>query len=172
MFLFTHPISYTPPHTCPNALLVCNSPPSREAGALTASAFDPGVVAYAAGTNCGKGWDITGTYYPPPTYLHENTRAVVELLDGARHRGRRSTTGCSATIRAQQVMTTGGGMALTRYPAAAQTRMKAALGLEDLLWHTPVAPTATRRATARLLLAGAEHARGRCGSSRCSRRGR
>lgn len=141
-FLLTHPISYTPPHTCPNALLVCNSPPSREAGGLTAWAYDPGVLAYAAGTNCGKGWDVTGTYYPPPTYLHEHTRAVVELLDGP-------DTVVVIYDRVfcddprTQVMTSGGGMALTRYPAAAQARMKAALGLKDLLFHTPVKPTLT-----------------------------
>ena len=141
-FILDHPISYTPPHVCPNALLVCNSAPSREQGALTEYASGD-TFAYAAGTNCGKGPDITGTYYPPPTYLHENTRAIFELLDGPDTViviwDRVYTDDPRVQLRSN------GSPAIERYPAAAQSRMKAALGLKDILFHTPVSPTLEER---------------------------
>ncbi|HJW68354.1 MAG TPA: hypothetical protein VJ829_03260 [Candidatus Binatia bacterium] len=139
-FLLDQPQGYMPSIECGNVLLVCASGPSREAGALTASAYAPDAIAYTAGTNCGMGPDIARKYYlPPPTYLHEHTRAVFELLDGP----------ASILVIADRVHTddprqqtqANGTPSLLRYPKAAQTRMSAARGLVDVLWHMPVPPT-------------------------------
>ena len=141
-FLLDYVVGYSASPQCYNQLLICGGPPSREAGALTEAAAEAGVFAYAAGTNCGMGLGVT-TYYPPPTYLHELTRSVFELLDGD----------ATVLVIVDRVHTddprtqlrSNGLPAIDRYPAAVQTQMQAALGLKDLLFHTPVAPELTGR---------------------------
>jgi hypothetical protein len=150
-FLLDRPLGYQADPRFGNTVLIKGMGPSFETGGLIAAAFQPAAIAYAAGVNAGIGPSVYYGYgLPVPTYLHENSRAVFQPLDGDANVVMivdRVHAEDPLTLKADAWPWPPGYLNPEElyYPTELE-KFKRARGLKDWIWHMPVAPTVTQKA--------------------------
>lgn len=131
-----HPVGYALEERGYNQSVIMNRCGSKESTETVGFAEGDDYL-YMAGVSAGHGPDIFDGYWDPPApYVHELGRTGVRLGDVIIVHDR-----LHAENPFEQPHGTSGAKAISRYPAAAKTRMEKRRGLKSMLWHAPLAPT-------------------------------